>query len=184
MARKPVKLPDYFTSEEASALVDAAPSYPVKMAMRVMLRTGLRVSECLSLRPTDIRFNQDPPIISLRPEVTGNKSKRGREIPIPADLASSLSDMVSMRPRSGRHLPLFHISRQWVSKSMKEAAVEAGLDPGRAHPHALRHTYGRNAVLNGVPTPVLQRWLGHRSLAETERYVQLAGGHHDWVKRV
>ena len=53
---------------------------------------------------------------------------------------------------------------------MKEAAVEAWLDPSRAHPHALRHTYGRTAVLNGVPTPVLQSWLGHRSLAETERY--------------
>ena len=184
MARKPVRIPDYFTTEEAQALVAAAPSYPVKMAMRVMLRTGLRVSECLSLRPADLRFNQDPPIISLRPEVTGNKAKRGREVPIPADLASSLSDMVSMRPRNDRQLPLFDISRQWVSKSMKEAAAEAGLDPGRAHPHALRHTYGRNAVLNGVPTPVLQQWLGHRSLAETERYVQLAGGHHDWVKRV
>ena len=47
---------------------------------------------------------------------------------------------------------------------MKEAAVEAGLDPARAHPHALRHTYGRTSVLNGVPTPVLQSWLGHRSL--------------------
>ena len=183
MARKPVNLPDYFTLEEVSALVDAAPSYPVKMAMRLMLRTGLRVGECLSLRPADLRLNQDPPIISLRPEVTGNKAKRGREVPIPADLVASLSDMLSMRPRD-RQLPLFEISRQWVSKSMKEAAVAAGLDPGRAHPHALRHTYGRNAVLNGVPTPVLQQWLGHRSLAETERYVELAGSHHDWVKRV
>ena len=66
MARKPTKLPDYFTTEEAAALVDAAPSYPVKMAMRVMLR------------PADLRLHQDPPIISLRPEVTGNKAKRGR----------------------------------------------------------------------------------------------------------
>ena len=59
MARKPVKLPDYFTTEEAQALVAAAPSYPVKMVMRIMLRTGLRVSECLSLRPANLRFNQD-----------------------------------------------------------------------------------------------------------------------------
>ena len=183
MARKPKALPDYFTHDEAQALVNAAPSYPVRMAMRIMLRTGLRVGECLSLRPEDLRLRQDPPIISLRPEVTGNKSKRGREVPIPADLASSLADMVAMRPRD-RQFPLFDISRQWVSKSMKEAALEAALDPARAHPHALRHTYGRNAVLNGVPTPVLQSWLGHRSLAETERYVELAGGHHDWVKRL
>lgn len=102
MARKPVKLPDYFTPEEAAALVEAAPSYPVKMAMRVMLRTGLRVGGCLSLRPANLRLNQTPPIISLRPEATGNKAKRGREIPIPADLASSLADLVSMRPGTGR----------------------------------------------------------------------------------
>ena len=72
--------------EEAQALVTAAPIYPVRMAMRIMLQTGLRVSECLSLCAADLRMTQDPPIISLRPEVTGNKAKRGREVPIPDDL--------------------------------------------------------------------------------------------------
>ena len=183
MARKPTKLPDYFTAAEAETLVEAAPSYQVKVAMRVMLRTGLRVGECLSLLPSDLRLRQTPPIISLRPDVEGNKSKRGREIPIPADLLAHLEALSSSRAKD-RQRPLFDVSRQWVSKSMKEAALEAGLDPARAHPHALRHTYGRNAVLAGIPTPVLQSWLGHRSLAETERYVQLAGGHHEWVERL
>ena len=76
-------------------------------------------------------------------------------------------------------VPLFDVSWQLVSKSMKEAAVEAGIDPARVHPYALRHTYGRNAVLSGVPTPVLQRWLGHGTLARMERYVELAGSRHD-----
>ena len=49
--------------------------------MRIMLRTWLRVSECLSL-------------ISLRPEVTGNKVKRGREVHIPDDLVECLEDLV------------------------------------------------------------------------------------------
>ena len=183
MARKPKKLPDYFTETEAAALVAAAPSFPIRMAMRIMLRTGLRVSECLSICPADLRLTHDPPIISLRPDVQGNKAKRGREVPVPADLVESLGDLASFHQKD-RHRPLFDISRQWVSKSMKEAALEAGLDPARAHPHALRHTYGRNAVLRGVPTPVLQSWLGHRSLAETERYVELAGEHHSWVERL
>ena len=104
-------------------------------------------------------------------------------MPIPADLVESLGDLASVHAKD-RARSLFDVSRQWVSKSMKEAAVAAGLDPVRAHPHALRHTNGRNAILNGVPTPVLQQWLGHHSLAETERYVQLAVGHHDWVKRL
>ena len=164
-------------------MVAAAPSYQVRMAMRVMLRTGLRVGECLSLRPADLRLSQAPPIISLRPEVTGNKAKKGREVPIPADLVGHLEALASIHAKD-RHRPLFDVSRQWVSKSMKESAVEAGIDPARAHPHALRHTYGRNAVLAGVPTPVLQSWLGHSSLAQTEQYVKLAGGHHEWVARL
>ena len=35
-----------------------------------------------------------------------------------------------------------------------------------------------------ISTPVLQSWLGHRSLAETQRYVQPTGGHHSWVERL
>ncbi len=96
MPRRPSKLPDYFTDEEAQALLDAASSYQVKMAMRVMLQTGLRVGECLSLRPADLRLKQDPPIISLRPEVTGNKAKRGREVPVPADLVGHLEALASI----------------------------------------------------------------------------------------
>ena len=44
---KTPEAPDYFTPEETSALVAANPIYPVRMAMRIMLRTWLRVSECL-----------------------------------------------------------------------------------------------------------------------------------------
>lgn len=68
---------------------------------------------------------------------------------------------------------------------MKRAAAQSGLDPARAHPPRLRHTYGRNCVLRGVPIPVLQQWLvGHQYLSDTQRYVELAGTHHSWVGRV
>ena len=55
--------------EEASALVAATPSYQVRMATRIMLGTGLRVSECLSLTAVNQRLDKYPPIISLRPYV-------------------------------------------------------------------------------------------------------------------
>ena len=101
MARKPVKLPDYFTAEEARALVAEAPSYQVRMAMRVMLRTGLRVSETLSLRPADLRLNQDPPIISLRPEVTGKRARRAARPPSPTTWWSTWRTWPRAAPRTG-----------------------------------------------------------------------------------
>ena len=88
------------------------------------------MSECLSLQPADLRLNQDPPILSLRPDVPGTKAKRGREVPVPADMVESLADLRSFHRRD-RHRPLFDISRQWVSKSMMEAAATTGIDPAQ-----------------------------------------------------
>ena len=183
MPRSLKKIPDYFTEEEADALVDAAPSYPTRMAFRIMLRTGLRVSEALALRRVDLRLDQDPPIIVVQTDSPGNKARRGREVPVPADLVESLRDLASFHSKD-RYQPMLNLSRQWVGQVMKDTAAQIGIDPARAHPHALRHTYGRNCVLRGVPIPVLQKWLGHASMVDTQRYVELAGTHHEWVSRL
>ena len=87
MARKPQKPPDYFTPEEAEALVAAAPSYPTRNGLPDHAKDraqGLR--EALSLRRSDLRLNQDPPVLSVRADAPGNKARKGREVPIPADL--------------------------------------------------------------------------------------------------
>ena len=93
MPRSLRRIPDYFTEEEAGALVNAAPSYPARMAFRVMLKTGLRVSEALALRRVDLRLDQEPPIIVVRADSPGNKGRKGREVPVPADLVESLRDL-------------------------------------------------------------------------------------------
>ena len=102
---------------------------------------------------------------------------------MPADLLESLTDLASFHSKD-RNKPMLDMSQQWVGQAMKKAAALVGMDPKRAHPHAFRHTYGRNCVLRGVPIPVLQQWLGHQSLADTQRYVELAGEHHEWVSRL
>ena len=58
MPRKVQQIPDYFTPKEAATLVEGAPSYPTRMALRTMLKTGLRVSEALALRRVDLRLTR------------------------------------------------------------------------------------------------------------------------------
>ena len=112
-----------------------------------------------------------------------SKARKGLEVPTPADLLASLADLASFHSNE-RNRPMLGLSRQWVGEAMKRAAVEAKIDPARAHPHAFPHTYGRNCVLRGIPIPVLQQWLGHQSLTDTQRYVELAGAHHSWVAKL
>lgn len=183
MARKPRELPDYFTQEEAQALIRATDSAETRMVMRLMLRCGLRVSEALSLRPSDLRLDQEPPLVSLPADVVGNKAKVAREIPIPADIIEFVRDRSSGKVRV-RNDKLFTISRQAVGQGMKKAAEGAGIAAERVHPHAFRHTYGRHCVLSGVPVNVLQEWLGHSKLSTTMIYVKLAGAHHSYVERI
>ena len=183
MPRSFKKIPDYFTEEEAVALVEAAPSYPARMAFRIMLKTGLRVSEASALRRVDLHLDEDPPIIVIQAGSPGNKARKGREVPVPADLVESLRDLASFHTKD-RHQPMLNLSRQRIGQVMKDTAIQLGIDPARAHPHAFRHTYGRNCVLRGVPIPVLQKWLGHASMVDTQRYVELVGAHHEWVSRL
>lgn len=49
-------------------------------------------------------------------------------------------------------------------------AGKAGIDK-RVHPHGLRHTMAFELMMEGVPVPVIQRQLGHASLATTDRYL-------------
>ena len=83
MARKPQKLPGYFTAEEASALVAAAPGCEVWMVMRIMLRTGLRVSGRLSLWPAGLRLNQEPPSSTCGRTCWATSPSGGRECRAP-----------------------------------------------------------------------------------------------------
>ena len=114
MPRSLRRIPDYFTEEEAGALVDAAPSYPARMAFRIMLKTGLRVSEALALRRVDLRLDQHPPIIVVAADSPGNKGRRGREAPVPADLVESLRDLASFHSKD-HYQPMLNLSRQRIS---------------------------------------------------------------------
>ena len=134
MPRSLQRIPDYFTEEEAGALVDAAPSYPARMAFRIMLKTGLRVSEALALRRVDLRLDQHPPIIVVQADSPGNKGRKGREVPVPADLVESLRDLASSHSKD-HYQPMLNLSRQRIGQVMKEAGTR-GRDRPRQGPPA------------------------------------------------
>ena len=110
--------------------MEGAPSYPTRMAFRLMLKTGLRVSEALALRCLALRLDQDPPIIVVRADSPGNKASKGREVPVPAGLVESLHDVASFHNKD-RQRPMLDMSRWRLSQVMKETASRwASTRPG------------------------------------------------------
>ena len=73
--------------------------------MRLMLRCGLRVSEALQVRPSQLRFDRSPPVISLPADIVGNKAKTAREIPDsrrPGEGPAGTAPRARQRPVTGR----------------------------------------------------------------------------------
>jgi site-specific recombinase XerD len=58
----------------------------------------------------------------------------------------------------------------YVRTLLPRLAAKAGIDK-RVHPHGLRHSMAYELMMEGVPVPIVQRQLGHASLATTQRYL-------------
>ena len=89
------------------------------------LRADRRGDAALALRRVDLHLDQDPPIIIIRADSQGNKARKGREVPVPADLLESLRDLASFHGKD-RNRPMLDLSRQRIGQVMKDAAVQAG----------------------------------------------------------
>jgi len=62
-----------------------------------------------------------------------------------------------------------------------EAGALAGM-AGRHHPHRWRHSYATSFVRRGVDIHVVQRLMGHSSIATTTRYLHLSDA--DLIKAI
>ena len=68
------------------------------------------------------------------------------------------------------HDRLFAIGRTRSFQIIRGACLGAGIERSRSHPHSLRHSFAIACVLQGVPVPVLNQWLGHAGLESTLIY--------------
>ena len=139
----------------------------------VMYRSGLRVSEALSLHPKDV----DLGIGSIA--VLHGKGDRRRTVGIDPGAKPIINAWVRVRterlaPPPG--VPLFcsqkcrRMSKSMVREMLLRNATRAGIEK-RVHPHGLRHTMAYELLMEGVPIPVIQRQLGHASLQTTDTYL-------------
>lgn len=137
----------------------------------VMYRGGLRVSEALALRPADI----DPARGTVR--VLHGKRDKARVVGLDDGAMAVVQRWMDKRGTLGfRNGPLFctldgrPLWDTYVRTMLKRLAAKARLEK-RIHPHGLRHTHASELVAEGVPVNVIQKQLGHASLAVTDRYL-------------
>lgn len=134
----------------------------------LMADTGLRASELLGLKDTDIRGGR----ILIR-----GKGSRERWVPVSPEALAAIDRWRAVRPPEATHLfwsrhhrPLHRASLCALFKRLGE---RAGIDGVRCSPHTMRHTTGVEWIRDNGDVFTLQRLLGHADLNMTRRYLLL-----------
>jgi site-specific recombinase XerD len=142
----------------------------------LMLRCGLRVSEVVPLKVSDIDWTQQ----ALR--VEQGKSRKDRRVYLSADAAASVHECVQRRPSGvpgdavfwNQKRPSRPLSATAIQKKMARYANAAGVV---ASCHRLRHTFASNLLEQGAEIVSIRELLGHASISSSERYAKLSNQH-------
>ncbi|MCK1463074.1 site-specific integrase [Bradyrhizobium sp. 2] len=137
----------------------------------VLAYTGCRISEALSLVSASIEIGENA--VALRSLKKRKKMIVIRQVPVPAALVELIQETHDLS-LPGERLWQWSRSRAW--QLVKAVMAEAEITPGpHATPKGLRHGFGVHAIRSGIPLNLVQRWMGHASMATTAIYLQVIG---------
>lgn len=175
------KLPEVLSVDEVQKMIDAIDlSEPQGERNKAIIETlygcGLRVSELIDLRLSDLHFKED--MIT----VTGKGNKQ-RLVPIGAIAKKQIiiyiqQLRVQMHPQKNQEDILFlnqhgqQLSRQMIFIIVKQLAEKAGIHK-KISPHTFRHSFATHLIKHGADLRAIQELLGHVSITTTEIYTHL-----------
>ena len=176
----PQHLPEVLTTSEVDRIEDSIDlSQPQghrnRAIIEVLFSCGLRVSELVNLRLSDI-FEKERFV-----RVMG-KGRKERLVPISDRAVSELHDWYHhrnlMKIKAGEEDYVFlnrrgaRLTRTMVLIIIKRQAEEAGIRK-TVSPHTFRHSFATELLKGGADLRVIQSMLGHETIGTTEIYPHL-----------
>jgi integrase/recombinase XerD len=170
--RLPQYLPRAMDPADVRKLLSVIEDVRDRAMVLVLLRTGMRISELLALRASDINIKERT--ISIR---EGAKTRRGRITYFSTDCRDVLRDWLQRRDAHkevlfyarGRSTLHYSSARHLFNKHLSRAELT---HKGYTI-HCLRHTFASELLNAGMRLECLQQLLGHDSIQVTRRYARL-----------
>lgn len=173
-------LPEVLSTEEVDMIENSidlsqAEGHRNKAIIEVLFSCGLRVSELVNLKLSDIYTNEK----YMR--IFGKGSKE-RLVPVSSkalhDLELWYVDRKKLNIKPGEEDYVFlnrrgaHLTRTMILIMIKRQAVLAGIKK-TISPHTLRHSFATELLKGGADLRVIQVMLGHESIGTTEIYTHI-----------
>lgn len=150
----------FLNAVEISELLKAIDHKLIRLLVRTLAYTGLRISECINLTLKDVDFEKKVIL------VVNGKGGKDRKIPLSEELSSQLQDYVNIqRPNvaSDHFFALKKtgtISDQYVNRELKQAINKLGWTK-HVTCHTLRHSFASMLVKNDANIPTVAKLMGH-----------------------
>jgi integrase/recombinase XerD len=168
---EPRKLPVVLSPEEVARLLNAAPGLKYKAALSVAYGAGLRASEVVSLKVSDI----DSKRMVIR--VERGKGRKDRYVMLSPHLLELLRAWYKAAKPQGWLFPgqnrVNPLTTRQFNRACHAAAHMAEINK-RVSPHTLRHSFATHLHEQKIDIRVIQVLLGHAKLESTALYTQVA----------
>jgi len=174
---KGVKLPEFMSEEELKKFLDAIENADFKsntlrnkLIIKIIIFTGIRVSEAIHIKMGDISEENDLYIIRIRAK--GNKY---RVVMIKKELIFDLLQNFSINYMSKDALLFVNkkgtpLTQSYVSRIVEQLLFRAGIRKQKNGAHMLRHTFATLLYKKQKDLVLVQEALGHASLNTSRIY--------------
>ena len=174
-----LKLPEILSINEIDRMIEEIDlskqeGHRNKAIIETLYGCGLRVTELVNLRLTDIHYSEEFII------VTG-KGEKQRLIPI----SNKALKEIDLYKNDRNKLPVIHdqntvflnrrgakLTRAMIFRIIKDLAAKAGIKKNIS-PHTFRHSFATHMIEAGADLRAVQEMLGHESILTTEIYTHI-----------
>jgi len=160
--------PKYLKMDKILEIIHQTKDRKTRLMIDILRKTGLRISEMLSLTPANI----DPEVPSITVRTLKKRKISYRKIPVDTRLYLDLIHFI-MDYKIDKDNKLFELSRQAVYSRIRKQMLKCDVADETAHPHTLRHSYAVHCLEQGLPFRYLHEYLGHDTLESTMIYTKI-----------
>lgn len=168
--RKEHKLPNYLTFNEVKKLIEVTHNLKHKSIIMLLYSGGLRLSEVINLKITDIDSN------SMTITIRQAKGKKDRQVML------SEKFLLILRQYYIQYKPSYYLfegqnSDQYSGRSIQQIVKENTIKSGIkkiVSPHVLRHSFATHLLEAGTDIRYIQELLGHNHLKTTQIYTHIS----------
>lgn len=157
----------YLDADERMRFLATAQNEPpaIRALCYLLIHCGCRITEALEVRRDQLDIAGGAVLL----RTLKRRKQTFRRVPLPIPV---LTLLLEVAPPEGRIWSIHRATAwRWITRVMRSAKVQGPMACCRG----ARHAFAMHAASRTIPPNLLQKWMGHASLATTAIYIDAVG---------